>query len=318
MFGEASQAVDKLLRLLKTGRGPGTQWLRVTAIEEFLIFEAGQGVVWVPALVLEPGAFSTRRTPFNQVLSSFTGSKTLTLQADAGRFRINSFSGQILDYDPSPVRPKGFEPCADEENSEPPGAKPANVVPIVLDNKRVQATAPQTPTLPMQPAPSEIEIIQPKDKTERVSSAGNPMTREVDPSGAPQKQATSEPEVEKNDQGGDRYFGGYGQYAQTFTNPTSAEIYHTYCQNLTGDTRPRPSSNAPAPKPAEPSLARAYKWTGANMVGSVRRNVAATLVIAYAVFVLGSLFCAPWEGSPITGQISSLRGRGEIRRLSIE
>ena len=57
----------KLLRLLKTGRGPGTQWLRVTAIKEFLIFEAGQGVVWVPALVLEPGAFSTRRTPFNPI-----------------------------------------------------------------------------------------------------------------------------------------------------------------------------------------------------------------------------------------------------------
>lgn len=135
----------KLLRLLKTGRGPGTQWLRVTAIKEFLIFEAGQGVVWVPALVLEPGAFTTRRTPFNKVLASFTGSKTLTLQADAGRFRINSFSGQILDYDPSPKRPKGFEPIADEAKSDPPSANTTGLVPIGQVSKSAKAEAPQTP-----------------------------------------------------------------------------------------------------------------------------------------------------------------------------
>ena len=62
------------------------------------------------ALVLEPGAFSTRRTPFERVLGSFTGAGMLTLQADAGRFRINSFSGQLLDYEPAPSRPAHFEP----------------------------------------------------------------------------------------------------------------------------------------------------------------------------------------------------------------
>jgi hypothetical protein len=100
----------KLFRLLKKGRSPASQWLRVTAIEEHIIFEAGAVTVWLPALVLEPGAFSTRRTPFERVLGSFAGSHTLTLQADAARFRLNAFSGQLLDYDPAPPRPTGFEP----------------------------------------------------------------------------------------------------------------------------------------------------------------------------------------------------------------
>ena len=100
----------KLFRILKKGRSPAAQWLRVTAIEGFIVFEAGAGTVWLAALVLEPGAFSTRRTPFERVLGSFTGAGMLTLQADAGRFRINSFSGQLLDYEPAPSRPAHFEP----------------------------------------------------------------------------------------------------------------------------------------------------------------------------------------------------------------
>ena len=141
----------KLLRLLKTGRGPGTQWLRVTAIEEYLIFEAGQGVVWVPALVLEPGAFSTRRTPFNKVLASFTGSKTLTLQADAGRFRINSFSGQILDYDPYPARPKGFEPIADDSESNPPITNSGDAAAIAKEDRAEQPSE-------QKPSPTAVEV----------------------------------------------------------------------------------------------------------------------------------------------------------------
>ena len=142
--------------MLKTGRGPGTQWLRVTAIEEFLIFEAGQGLVWVPALVLEAGAFSTRRTPFNKVLASFTGSKTLTLQADAGRFRINSFSGQILDYDPKPKRPKGFEPIEGESESNPLGANSADAAAVAKEDRVVQPSAPDT-------LPLEDELERPDD-----------------------------------------------------------------------------------------------------------------------------------------------------------
>ena len=99
----------KLFRLLKKGRSPASQWLRVVAIDENIIFVAGAGTVWLPALVLEPGAFSTRRNPFERILGSFVGAEMLTLQADAGRFRINSFSGQLLDYEHSPSRPAGFE-----------------------------------------------------------------------------------------------------------------------------------------------------------------------------------------------------------------
>jgi hypothetical protein len=99
----------RLFRLLKKGRSPASQWLRVTAIGENIVFEAGAGTVWLPALVLEPGAFSTRRNAFERVLGSFAGAETLTLQADAGRFRINSFSGQLLDYEPAPSRPAALE-----------------------------------------------------------------------------------------------------------------------------------------------------------------------------------------------------------------
>ncbi|MCC6415547.1 MAG: hypothetical protein IT582_06535 [Opitutaceae bacterium] len=104
------QGLLRLFRLLKKGRSPAAQWLRVTALGEHLICESGAGLVSLPALVLEPGAFTTRRPAFERVLGSFTGSATLTLQADAGRFRLGSFSGQLLDYDAAPVRPAGFEP----------------------------------------------------------------------------------------------------------------------------------------------------------------------------------------------------------------
>lgn len=104
------QTASRRLDLLKKGRTPTAQWLRVNACGDHLIFEAGAGTVSLPALVLEPGAFTTRRMPFQRVLGSFTGQDSLTLQADAGRFRIGAFSGQLLDYVADPAAPKGFEP----------------------------------------------------------------------------------------------------------------------------------------------------------------------------------------------------------------
>jgi hypothetical protein len=176
----------KLLRLLKTGRGPGTQWLRVTAIKEFLIFEAGQGVVWVPALVLEPGAFSTRRTPFNKVLASFTGSKTLTLQADAGRFRINSFSGQILDYDPKPKRPKGFEPIEDESESTPPGDNSADATVIAKNDSVAQPSAPK-------PLPPKVEDPKPAAGPEGAQSGVQGSDAGEKPPAPPSTAKTDDP-----------------------------------------------------------------------------------------------------------------------------
>lgn len=106
------QALLKLLRLLKKGRSPADQWLRVTAIGEHLICESDAGLVSMPALVLELGAFTTRQPAFQRLLNSFTGNATLTLQADPARFRLGAFSGQLLDYDSNPALPVGFEPPA--------------------------------------------------------------------------------------------------------------------------------------------------------------------------------------------------------------
>jgi len=103
-------AVLRRFRLLKKGRGRAALWLRVTAIEEFIVFESGAGLVSAPALVLESGAFTTRRPPFEGMLSSYAGRGTITLQADAARFRIDAFSGQLLDYVSNPARPADFEP----------------------------------------------------------------------------------------------------------------------------------------------------------------------------------------------------------------
>jgi hypothetical protein len=75
----------------------------VTATGELLEFENGAATVSLAALVLEPGAFTTRRVAFERVVDSFKRERTLMLQADAGRFRIGSFSGQLLDYYGSPV-----------------------------------------------------------------------------------------------------------------------------------------------------------------------------------------------------------------------
>lgn len=76
-------------------------WLRVTAAGDTLHFASGPAQVSVPALVLEPGAFTTKRVPFAAVLESYT-TETLTIQADAVRFRIGSFSAPALDYEPNP------------------------------------------------------------------------------------------------------------------------------------------------------------------------------------------------------------------------
>ena len=105
------KAVLRLFRLLKKdGARFSVQWLHVTAMAEHVIFESGAVLVSLPALVLEPGAFTTRRQTFESVLQSFKNSDTLTIQADAGRFRIGSFSGQLLDYVSAPAIPEGFTP----------------------------------------------------------------------------------------------------------------------------------------------------------------------------------------------------------------
>jgi hypothetical protein len=100
----------RLLRILKKAKGPEAQWPRVTAVGEHIVFESGAGLTSLDALVLEPGAFTTRRVPFERVLRTFAGAGTMTLQADSGRFRLKAFSGQLLDYDPDPGRPDGFDP----------------------------------------------------------------------------------------------------------------------------------------------------------------------------------------------------------------
>lgn len=106
------QAALRLFRLLKKGRGPNARSLRVTVLEEYIIFESGAGLVSLPALVLESGAFTTSRTQFERILGSFGGKDTLTIQADTARFRIGAFSNPILDYESSPARPADFEPPA--------------------------------------------------------------------------------------------------------------------------------------------------------------------------------------------------------------
>lgn len=98
-------AALKLLRLLRKERDPSALWLRVIAVRELLIFESGSSTVSLPGLVLEPGAFTTRRPAFERVLGSFKGAGSLTLQADAARFRLGGFSGQLLDYDVAPAVP---------------------------------------------------------------------------------------------------------------------------------------------------------------------------------------------------------------------
>ena len=97
------QEALRLFRLLKKDRSAAGQWLRVTTRKESLEFESGSAtIIVVPALILEHGAFTTRRLPFERVLGSFKAQGTLTLQADANRFRIGSFSGQLLDYSAAP------------------------------------------------------------------------------------------------------------------------------------------------------------------------------------------------------------------------
>lgn len=92
-------------RLFGKTKRANLAWLRVTAVGDTLRCAGKSVEVSVPALVLEPGAFTTKRVPFESVLSSFTTAETLTIQADATRFRIGSFSAPALDYEPNPAPP---------------------------------------------------------------------------------------------------------------------------------------------------------------------------------------------------------------------
>ena len=88
-------------RFLKRIKHPKANWVRITALGESLTCRSGVAAIGIKALVLEPGAFTTKRAGFEAVLGSFSAD-TLTLQADAARFRIGSFSAQVMDYDAEP------------------------------------------------------------------------------------------------------------------------------------------------------------------------------------------------------------------------
>jgi len=102
------QAALRLFRLLKKGRGPNARSLRVTVLEEYIIFESGAGLV-SPMI---PCSYHASRIQFERILGSFGGKDTLTIQADTARFRIGAFSNPLLDYESSPARPADFEPPA--------------------------------------------------------------------------------------------------------------------------------------------------------------------------------------------------------------
>jgi hypothetical protein len=92
-------------RLFPKARRGQLPWLRVTAVGDTLHCASGPAEVSVPALVLEPGAFTTKRMPFASVLETYTTTDTLTIQADATRFRIGSFSAPALYYESAPKPP---------------------------------------------------------------------------------------------------------------------------------------------------------------------------------------------------------------------
>lgn len=117
MIGTVNATFDRnaalgLFRVIKKV-GSRTSWLRVTAVESYLILESGPTMATVEAMVLEPGQFMTNRRAFEQLLRSFTSDDVLTLQADPSRFRIGSFSGQLADYRANPKMPEGLKPSTE-------------------------------------------------------------------------------------------------------------------------------------------------------------------------------------------------------------
>jgi hypothetical protein len=56
-------AALRSFRLLKKQRGPAAQWLRVTAVGDQVVLEADEASASLPALIVEPGAFTIRRVP---------------------------------------------------------------------------------------------------------------------------------------------------------------------------------------------------------------------------------------------------------------
>lgn len=82
-------------------KNPRASSVRITAIGDRLTCRSGVAAITVNAMVLEPGAFTTKRAGFQAVLGSFPD-ETLMLQADAERFRIGSFSAQHTEYEANP------------------------------------------------------------------------------------------------------------------------------------------------------------------------------------------------------------------------
>jgi hypothetical protein len=97
------QKVIAILRAFKRSEDSIDTALRLTAAGDKFIIESAHGEGTVEAMVLEPGAFSTKLAAFDRLLRTYIGAQMLTLQADPTRFRIGGFSGQLSDYNPSPA-----------------------------------------------------------------------------------------------------------------------------------------------------------------------------------------------------------------------
>jgi hypothetical protein len=100
------QRVVSLLRALKKSENSSDAVLRLAAANDRLFIQCEHGQGSIDAMVIEPGAFSTKLVAFDRLLRSYIGAQMLTLQADPRRFRIGGFSANASDYDPAPTIPE--------------------------------------------------------------------------------------------------------------------------------------------------------------------------------------------------------------------
>ena len=108
-------------------KGPRQRMMRISACAARVFVEANGVVAGIEALVLEDGACNVPRMKFLEVLRTFHPKQNITLAADAGGLRIESFSMKVTSFSSVAAAPGQFQvfPVTDSWLAQPEAPKSA-------------------------------------------------------------------------------------------------------------------------------------------------------------------------------------------------
>jgi hypothetical protein len=129
-FTDERVALERMVGQLKAERGAKglrQRMLRLSACAARVFVEANDVVAGIEALVLEEGACNVPRMKFLKVLRTFHPKPNITVTADAGGLRIESFLMKVTCFSPVATVPGEFQvfPVTDTWLAQPETPKSA-------------------------------------------------------------------------------------------------------------------------------------------------------------------------------------------------